>query len=91
MPIFGAIWYQGESNQGEPDAYVCAIKEMVNDWRAKWFDATGGQMNSEFPFGQCQVTIIYIQVMGTFPKFGFFPMTSSLTSCSVSGNYLFSN
>ena len=25
MPIFGAIWHQGESNQAEPDAYVGAI------------------------------------------------------------------
>ena len=62
MPIFGAIWYQGESNTIEEpdyqDAYGCAIKEMVNDWRAKWFDATGGQTNSEFPFGQCQVIIV---------------------------------
>ena len=55
MPIFGAIWYQGEANEGQPGSYACAIKEMVNDWRAKWFDATEGQTDAVFPFGQCQV------------------------------------
>ena len=55
MPIFGAIWYQGESNAGHYAVYGCAIREMVNDWRATWFEGTGGQTNAVFPFGQCQV------------------------------------
>ena len=55
MPIYGAIWYQGESNAGDSDIYACAVSEMVKDWRAKWYDSTGEQTNPSFPFGQCQV------------------------------------
>jgi len=46
MTITGAIWYQGESNEPQPDYYACAFPEMINDWRLKW----GGETNKEFPF-----------------------------------------
>ena len=57
FPIYGAIWYQGESNRIDSgdDTYSCAVSEMVNDWRDKWFNRTGGETHPSFPFGQCQV------------------------------------
>jgi len=54
MPIFGAIWYQGESNQGNSNLYGCAIKSMVGDWRALW-KARNPEMDATFPFGQIQL------------------------------------
>jgi len=54
MPIFGAIWYQGESNQGNAAQYNCAITAMVNDWRASW-KARNPSMDAAFPFGQVQL------------------------------------
>ena len=44
----GAIWYQGESNCGEPDLYVKMFDKMVREWRAIW--GVG-----EFPFYYCQI------------------------------------
>jgi len=44
-PIKGALWYQGESNAGDPNHYGCFFKAMITDWRAKWTD---GKTN--FPF-----------------------------------------
>jgi sialate O-acetylesterase len=55
LPIYGAIWYQGEANAGQSNLYGCAVREMVADWRMKWSERTGGQTNPDFPFGQCQV------------------------------------
>lgn len=34
--IKGAIWYQGESNGGDPTGYARMLKSMITDWRAKW-------------------------------------------------------
>lgn len=34
--IRGVLWYQGESNQDEPDLYAFMFKRMVNDWRKNW-------------------------------------------------------
>ena len=48
----------GESNQGNAASYGCALTEMVRDWRNNWHDATGGSVNSLFPFGQVQVPYI---------------------------------
>ncbi len=41
--ILGALWYQGESNAGNPAGYGKMLKSMITDWRAKW-----GEGN--FPF-----------------------------------------
>ena len=41
--IKGAIWYQGESNGGDPTGYKSMLESMITDWRAKW-----GEGN--FPF-----------------------------------------
>jgi len=34
--ITGALWYQGESNAGAFQRYICQYREMMNDWRLKW-------------------------------------------------------
>jgi len=34
--IQGALWYQGESNAGEPDAYRRLLPAMIRDWRDAW-------------------------------------------------------
>lgn len=43
MRIKGVIWYQGESNTGNPAEYAKTFPAMIENWRAKW-----GQGN--FPF-----------------------------------------
>lgn len=40
--IRGAIWYQGESNAGQPDLYKVLFPSMIQSWRKGW--------GSEFPF-----------------------------------------
>jgi sialate O-acetylesterase len=42
FPIRGAIWYQGESNAGNPQLYQTLFPNMINDWRSQW--------NYQFPF-----------------------------------------
>ncbi len=34
--IRGALWYQGESNAGNPDAYRKYLPNLIADWRAHW-------------------------------------------------------
>ncbi|MBK3519369.1 sialate O-acetylesterase [Carboxylicivirga marina] len=34
--IKGALWYQGESNRGEPENYKKMFPAMVKDWRSQW-------------------------------------------------------
>lgn len=34
--IRGVIWYQGESNTGNPDQYFDTFPAMINNWRDKW-------------------------------------------------------
>ena len=34
--IKGMIWYQGESNKGEPEKYKKLFPAMVQDWRNRW-------------------------------------------------------
>lgn len=41
--IRGAIWYQGESNSGQPDLYKKLFPTMIKSWRTAW-------KNEEFPF-----------------------------------------
>jgi sialate O-acetylesterase len=40
--IKGAIWYQGESNAGQPIEYRTLYAAMIQDWRKQW--------GSDFPF-----------------------------------------
>jgi sialate O-acetylesterase len=34
--IKGGLWYQGESNAGEPDVYRRLLPAMIQDWRGIW-------------------------------------------------------
>jgi sialate O-acetylesterase len=56
--IYGVAWYQGEQNSGRPggqSGYNCTFPAMIDDWRAKWHEGTGGQTASQFPFGFVQL------------------------------------
>ena len=46
--VRGAIWYQGESNAGEPRRYESFMPMLISDWQ-KTFE------RSEFPFGIVQL------------------------------------
>lgn len=46
--IRGAIWYQGESNKWEPEAYQKFLPAMIKGWRNKW-------ELGDFPFYYVQV------------------------------------
>jgi hypothetical protein len=35
MRFKGAIWYQGEANDGDPTGYCCRFPAMIADWRKK--------------------------------------------------------
>ena len=48
MPVAGVIWYQGESNAGQPD-YAIKMQALVSGWRKAW--------GSDFPF-------YYVQLAG---------------------------
>lgn len=36
LSIRGVIWYQGESNSGQPEAYQKLLPAMIADWRQVW-------------------------------------------------------
>ncbi|MFO0829707.1 MAG: sialate O-acetylesterase [Phycisphaerales bacterium] len=44
----GAIWYQGESNEDDPDAYRDLLPLLIRSWRAAWNEG-------DFPFGIVQL------------------------------------
>ena len=55
--IRGAIWYQGESNSGQPASYEKLLPAMISDWRRVW--------GAELPF-------LFVQLAphrGTHPAF----------------------
>ena len=61
MTIYGVIWYQGETDaQYGLNSYNCMFPAMIDDWRAKWFNATQGNTLEEFPFGFVQVCFSWI-------------------------------
>lgn len=33
LPLRGALWYQGESNAGEPESYRALLAALTDDWR----------------------------------------------------------
>lgn len=35
-PIRGALWYQGESNAGDPEAYAKLLPNLIENWRQEW-------------------------------------------------------
>jgi sialate O-acetylesterase len=50
FPIKGVLWYQGESNTHNPEAYQALFKAMVSSWRKKW--------GYEYPFYFVQLSSI---------------------------------
>ncbi|MGG7664394.1 sialate O-acetylesterase [Dyadobacter sp. BHUBP1] len=38
MKIKGFIWYQGESNTGNPEPYNALLPALIRDWRTLWHD-----------------------------------------------------
>lgn len=36
FPVKGFLWYQGESNAGNPSNYDKLLKALILDWRTKW-------------------------------------------------------
>lgn len=34
--VRGFLWYQGESNAGNPDPYAKLLTAIINDWRSHW-------------------------------------------------------
>lgn len=57
LKIKGVLWYQGESNAGNPKLYAKTLPALIENWRTKW-----GQGN--FPF-------LYVQLpnyMETYPE-----------------------
>ena len=74
--IYGAIWYQGESNAVyRADMYNCTFPAMINGWRKEWFSGTYRATNLSFPFGFVQVrhcistAAIFTAAYGIFHKF----------------------
>ncbi|KAL3884166.1 hypothetical protein ACJMK2_030386 [Sinanodonta woodiana] len=55
MTIYGAIWYQGESNTVHADRYACQFDAMITDWRQKFHNSSNGETNIAFPFGFVQL------------------------------------
>ncbi|XP_071113690.1 sialate O-acetylesterase-like [Haliotis cracherodii] len=57
MTIYGAIWYQGEANALSPtmNQYNCTFPAMIEDWRDKFHQGSGGQTDPVFPFGFVQL------------------------------------
>ena len=52
--IYGALWYQGESNAGwNNELYTCNFYTMIDDWRSKWADESDSDPN--YPFGFVQL------------------------------------
>lgn len=54
--IYGAIWYQGESNADDRSDYSCMFAKMIHYWRLTWYERTNGSTDAEFPFGFVQVS-----------------------------------
>lgn len=53
--IYGAIWYQGESNAGYYQQYSCQFPAMISDWRQKFNQASLQATSNSFPFGFVQL------------------------------------
>jgi sialate O-acetylesterase len=56
--VYGAIWYQGESNADHNrDKYSCSFSKMIEYWRQTWNQRTNGLTDIQFPFGFVQVNL----------------------------------
>lgn len=65
MTIYGAIWYQGESNAGYYKDYMCQFPAMIEDWREKFYMASHHQTSRAFPFGFVQLAAYKNQTLRT--------------------------
>jgi sialate O-acetylesterase len=36
LPIKGVLWYQGEANAGQPQAYISLLANLMDQWRTAW-------------------------------------------------------
>ena len=50
--IKGAIWYQGESNNDDPEVYASLFPAMIKNWRLDWKEG-------DFPFYYVQIASQY--------------------------------
>ncbi|KAK7107841.1 sialate O-acetylesterase-like isoform X2 [Littorina saxatilis] len=58
MTIYGAVWYQGETNADHTTEYNCQQKAMIREWRAQFNRESMGQTRADFPFGYVQLGAI---------------------------------
>lgn len=47
MTIYGAIWYQGESNYGSSLVYTCKINNLVSEWRRLFHEGIKETMDKQ--------------------------------------------
>ena len=47
--IKGFLWYQGESNAGNPGPYYRLLPALIQDWRTQWND------QNSYPFYMCNL------------------------------------
>lgn len=45
----GVLWYQGESNAGEPQAYARLLPNLISDWRRQWDDSDLAFLIAQLP------------------------------------------
>ncbi|KAK7476215.1 hypothetical protein BaRGS_00032569 [Batillaria attramentaria] len=70
MTMYGAIWYQGESNSGHYAKYSCQIQALVNRWREQFNQQSLNETDREFPFGYVQLAgFTHDDKIGVFPPF----------------------
>ncbi|XP_055889534.1 sialate O-acetylesterase-like [Biomphalaria glabrata] len=57
MTLYGAIWYQGESDAWgvRMPIYNCTFPTMIKDWRKNFNKFSNGQTSASFPFGFVQL------------------------------------
>ena len=70
LSIFGAVWYQGESNAGyNRDFYNCVFPGMIDNWRENWYKSTEQSTNPNFPFGFVQIANYDVETtsVGDYP------------------------
>nr|KAG5691597.1 hypothetical protein BaRGS_023725 [Batillaria attramentaria] len=66
--IYGAIWYQGESNAGQPTKYACQIKAMIDSWRRNFHEQSLNLTADDFYFGYVQLAgWQHNDAVGNFP------------------------
>jgi sialate O-acetylesterase len=56
LPINGLLWYQGESNAGNPVNYSHCFPAMINEWRQAWSNQTSNQTDPAIPFFFAQLS-----------------------------------